>query len=251
MKKLAVMLSALVAMASCASTPEDLIMECREIVNIEMWEKYIEYQQEYIKLAEQTLNMNDKEFAEFAEKSNCELDYWMCINRPDEIWNIDRNAEEFPEFIRLCRDKDRSLAEDIDEAYLNFLEVLSTKQQRVSPDFSDWDEDGLIASVSKGDYAKNKSAYITTKMGKCAYECELAMAELYIDYIETYTDFIETATEFSNHLAYYRDISLLIEDEKYDEQAEKIKKLYETIDENYDKIYELEWQIESRMSACR
>lgn len=248
MKKLTIMFSALVAMVSCASTPEELLMECREIANIEMREKYIEYQEEYIKLAEQTLNLNDKEFAEFAKKSNCELDYWMCINRYSEITGIDRNPEAFPEFIRLCRDKDRSLAEDIDKAYLNFLEVLSTKQERVSPDFSDWDEDGLIASVTKNDWAKNKSAYITTEMGKCAYECELAMAELYIDYIETYTDFVETIPELQYHMAYYSDIVKSIDTEEYKEQSEKMNQLYETIDENFDKIYDIEWQIKRRMA---
>ncbi len=248
MKKLTVMLSALVVMASCASTPEELLMESYEIANIEMREKYIEYQEEYIKLAEQTLNLNDKEFAEFAKKSNCELDYWMCVNRPDEI-EIDRNPEAFPEFIRLCRDKDRSLAEDIDEAYLNFLEVLGTKQERVRADYDDWDEDGLIASTTKGDYAKNKAAYIATKLGKCAYECELAMAELYIDYIETYTDFIETAMEFTNHNVYYRDIDKKIGKEQWKELTDASHKLHEKIDENYDKIYDLEWQIESRMAS--
>lgn len=244
MKKLLFLFSALLALTACSS-PEELYLEAEEISNVEAGETLIEYQQKYIKIAEEALKLDDKEFAKFIEHDNGFSQGCVIKHGDSWGWQLSWGWMELPDCFNLCRDEDRSLANDITEAYVQTAKALQAKY-----------EDASIhepkVMTPNNNYATTKREYIGTELGTCEYECELALAEIYIEWLEVFgellehddfdrfrVDVVENVDDAMNGNGFWGS-------DEVKELRDKKSKIKDKVDENTETIYKLNREIYQR-----
>lgn len=249
MKKLLFLFSALFALTACSS-PEELYLEAEEISNIKAGETLIKYQQKYIKIANEMLKLNDEEFAKLTENSDFSQG---CIRNYSDSWGWQLpfgNRMELPDCFNFCRKKDGSLADKVTEAYVETAKAQQAKYKRASivePE----------VMISNADYAADKREYISTKLGACEYECELALAEIYIEWLEVYGELLEhdDFDKFKNEVI--ENVNDAINgkgfwaSKEFKEFRDKQSKIANKIRENYQTIDELEREISQRSRMLR
>ncbi len=250
MKKLGIIFSALLALSACSS-PEELYIKLYEISEVKAGETLIEYQQKYINIAQELLNLSDEEFAKEAEHRDFSQG---CINNPSDSWGwqFHGNSLRLPNCFNLCRDKDLSLATDITEAYTEVAKAIQAKYETA---FLHEPE----VMISYEDYAAQKRDYISTKLGACEYECELALAEIYIDWLEVYKDLMEHKdfdrfrVEVLENVDDYMNGKGFWASQEYKESRDNISKkaINDRIKENHQVMYSLEKEISKRNSQLR
>lgn len=208
----------------------------------------MEYQQKYINIAQEVLSLSDEEFIKETENDFSQ----GCIRNSGDSWGwmYNGNSLSLPDCFNFCRDKDLPLASDITEAY---TEVAKAIQDKYEPAYLHEPE----VMISYEDYAAKKRDYISTKFGACEYECELALAEIYIEWLEVYKELLEHSdfdrfkVEVLDNLNDAMNGKGFWASPEYKAKEDNARKQSGKIKENYQVMYELSKEISQRMRHLR